>query len=723
MPFGWGEPSTPTPNPDDLPAASTTTAPPLTARILSQAEQDAIIKSLGTGYGGWTVVGGQAAPDSRLSTGLGGRPENVSTGTYGITISDGQGHNEQITIYPGATDASGTTTWIPTKTPADLPKPQHPDISSQNGQPAMTWDPAQGKYVPLPGAPVQGQQPPKQGDKRAAVEGGRNVEQTYDGGQWVTTTVKESAIPGAAVEGSTQDIVESGRYVHQEYHDGKWVTTKVGDSAIPGAPKVGDKRPSVESGRNVEQTFDGTTWRTTSVGESAIPGAPTKGTTRNVVENGRNVTQTFDGTTWTTTALGDLATPGAAKVGDTRPSVENGRNVTQTFDGTVWRTTGLGDTATPGAAKEGDTRKNVQGGYTVSEVYKNGQWIVDPSVPPVQFTPDKPTVVSAPNTQANIATMANGQISTQANPNYTPISTAEIAGQVSRLQAQAQAQRDQLLAKQQSGAITADQANTQFNQWWAQNVEPQKAMLDAAQKTAVQAEQQKAQEQARLNLGTAQAAGNAVVTATAGEHRVGPGFGAMVSNIQNSFASGKPPAAMSAQDWSNALVTPSPDYSSIYENATAQALKHISPTAAQIATGQPVPTGLATAQGMNVNQVLNQTQYGFPGGPSPASGPPLVAQTNVMPNPALAAANQTNPNGFNPQGSTAALNAQGFPDTPEGRAAAAAAASATVAPTAGMSPADYAALQQRIQADQAEQARQAQVNLSNYAPANYQPAF
>jgi hypothetical protein len=52
------------------------------------------------------------------------------------------------------------------------------------------------------------------------------------------------------------------------------------------------------------------------------------------------------------------------------------------------------------------------------------------------------------------------------------------------------------------------------------------------------------------------------------------------------------------------------------------------------------------------------------------SSPPL---TNVTPNAALSAANQPNQFGFNPQASTAALNAAGFMDTPQGRQSAMAA--------------------------------------------------
>jgi len=70
-------------------------------------------------------------------------------------------------------------------------------------------------------------------------------------------------------------------------------------------------------------------------------------------------------------------------------------------------------------------------------------------------------------------------------------------------------------------------------------------------------------------------------------------------------------------------------------------------------TGQMHPAA-AAAQGN-----LGATGFTSPGG-----------LTNVTPNSAATAANAPNQFGFNPQASTAALNAAGFQDTPEGRAAA-----------------------------------------------------
>jgi hypothetical protein len=512
--------------------------------------------------------------------------------------------------------STGDVSTLNEKTPTTTQT--HPNVTGADGS-VYVWDPKAidpttqkpGTYTKAPGLP-SGEAKPTEGAKRAAVEGGRNVEQTYSGGQWVTTSVGSNATPGAAVEGATRDIVDSGRYVTQTYQNGQWVTTKVGDNAIPGAPKAGDKRPSVDGGRYVEQTYDGTSWRTTSVGDSAIPGGGTEGQKRQVVENGRNVTQTFQNGAWTTTGIGESALPGAAKVGDTRQSIENGRNVEQTYDGTTWRTTGIGANALPGAANEGDKRSNVQGGFTVGEVYRNGQWIVDPSVPPTRFTPQDPTVISAPSTQANIATMQNGQISTQTNPNFMPTTTAEVAQRVTQLQSAAQQQRDALADKQRSGAITADQAAQQFDSWWSSNVEPQKAVLDAAQRTAQTTEQQKAEEANRANYATAMGAGQNAVQAQQAlmPYMVGPGFGAALNNIQSAYASGKAPGNI---DLGSAVTFQLPDMQALATQATNQALAHISPTAAQNmgqATGQQANPQMAQMpQGMDINQQLNRTNY------------------------------------------------------------------------------------------------------------------
>jgi hypothetical protein len=102
------------------PAATAQTAP--SARYLSAKEQNDIINSIG-GHEGWYVIGGAAVPETKLGTDNIGKSVNVPTGGYTINISDGKGHTEPLTIYQGNPDDQGAATWVPSKTPAALPKP------------------------------------------------------------------------------------------------------------------------------------------------------------------------------------------------------------------------------------------------------------------------------------------------------------------------------------------------------------------------------------------------------------------------------------------------------------------------------------------------------------------------------------------------------------------------------------------------------------------------
>src|SRR5215471_5310434 len=103
-------------------------------------------------------------------------------------------------------------------------------------------------------------------------------------------------------------------------------------------------------------------------------------------------------------------------------------------------------------------------------------------------------------------------------------------------------------------------------------------------------------------------------------------------------------------------------------------------------TGQPHPAETIAAQ---------QQQQGY-------TSPTTL--TNVTPNAAIAAANRPNQYGFNPQASTAALNAAGFPDTPEGRAAAIAAGRGDLLgmPSAAQRQANQAAAAQQVAATTAQ---------------------
>jgi len=348
-------------------------------------------------------------------------------------------------------------------------------------------------------------------------------------------------------------------------------------------------------------------------------------------------------------------------------------------------------------AKEGDEQwVPVSGGYLGKQTYHNGNWSYDPNEQPRPYDPalsraagaikpagtryEVPMTVNGQTRLVEVVADGNGsytvpsdtksrtfpgtppntiaqqpgttepfmvrynadtnQYSREPNPNYQP---KDVAGQVTQLSNMASAKLQELQGKI-GPAYTPEQAQAEYDQWWAANIDTQKQQLLQQQQDEKLARQMKIDEQQRQNLGTAQTAGADVVRAVAGEHRVGPGFGDFMANMNNAVATKSFPQQMNAQQFNNAFVTPMPDYQNIYEQATAKALAHISPTAAQIA-GQSTPTALAG--GVDINSQLNRTNFNFnpaqlqtapqvgPGPqpqPAPQVGPaPMPTPANVLP--------------------------------------------------------------------------------------------
>jgi hypothetical protein len=314
---------------------------------------------------------------------------------------------------------------------------------------------------------------------------------------------------------------------------------------------------------------------------------------------------------------------GGAKEGQTRTSLDPknpNRTITETFSGGSWVPTNI-----QGGDKPGDTRQSIEGGYNVTQTYGNdGTWRTT-SVGS-RATPQQPTQVNAPATSQFITTMdQDGKVGTVPNPNYQPTTMAQIAGQQVALQQQAQSQHDQINSNLQNGVYGSgpdaqDKANAAWQQWWAQNIEPQKAALAQAQQQAAFDQQKQQQDLARANYQQAQTAGqNAVANYAATlPMRVGPGYGQAVNQIVNAFATGKPVQNL---DVANAVTFKMPDLQQMAQQATAQALAHISPAAAQIATGNPMPSMFANPP--DINSQLNQTSYS-PFGASLPAGPPAM---------------------------------------------------------------------------------------------------
>jgi hypothetical protein len=361
-------------------------------------------------------------------------------------------------------------------------------------------------------------------------------------------------------------------------------------------------------------------------------GKPTEGQTRTTVDaQGRTVSQTYSGGDWVNSSISGLP-----KEGDTRQSIDaQGHPVTQTYSGGSWINTSIG-----GLPKEGDTRNVVDNGYHVTQKYQGGAWTTTDVG--AKAIPDKPTQIQAPADQATLGFMdSSGKLTTQINPNYAPVSQADVARQVGALQQAALQQRDQISQNLQSGVYGSGtdaqaKASQAFSSWWAQNVEPQKASLQAAQQQAQVAAQQKAEEQQRLNLQTAQSAGTQAIQAAQAQlpYTVGPGFGAALNNIQQAYASGKAPGNI---DLGSAVTFQMPDINQLAQQATNQALAHISQSAASgmnTATGPNTPNynpSLGLLPNVDVNQALNAQTYqpGSMAAPPPVQAAPPQQQQGV----------------------------------------------------------------------------------------------
>lgn len=460
-----------------------------------------------------------------------------------------------------------------------------------------------------------------------------------------------------------------------------------------------------------------------------IPGAPTintgkyvPGSVKQVTKNGKQV---YVGQNTQTQQWEDIPELGSEPVKQTTTTV--GKNVYTTDpNGNLILAQAV---AQP---KENDDQWVDAGtGYAKHQVFKNGDWHDDLDTPQKAVNPETQRAANAlpakgekvwipltgsPDTLIQVTANGNGGYTYDLGPNGEPPATKRIPGiaqpttvspgaagdeylpqrrdpitqqllppeknlnwqptspadRVRQLTQQATQKQQDLHQQVLAGNLSETEADKQFNQYWDQNIEPAKQELQLAQ-------QYKTQDENRQNLTVAQATVSPILQAQSNEIQVGPGFGDLFGKIASATGQGKFVGPISGQEMTNALVYQTPNYADQAEQITARALAHISPHAANIAGGG-TPTALQQPQ--DITSGLNRTAFQYGGGMPPQAGGPSgsngtavpfngVQQTNTQLNPALAAANQTNPNGYNPQGSTAALNAQGLPDSPIGRAMAA----------------------------------------------------
>jgi hypothetical protein len=222
------------------------------------------------------------------------------------------------------------------------------------------------------------------------------------------------------------------------------------------------------------------------------------------------------------------------------------------------------------------------------------------------------------------------------NPEYLPKTQTEIAARVGQINDLANAKSKEVQAR--VGQIvdgkqyTADDALKEFNSWYDSNVAPQTGALQAAQQAAAFDQAKQQADMQRQAYSTALGAGTQAISAfTASQNdRVGPGWEAA-----NKAASSGDFNALG--NVGNAVSYQAPDVSQTANDAVMNALKYISPTAAN-ATGTPLPN----FQSIDINSNLDRLKYmpgGQPvplpqpqpvpvgaGGPPPAAAPPATGQ-------------------------------------------------------------------------------------------------
>jgi hypothetical protein len=224
----------------------------------------------------------------------------------------------------------------------------------------------------------------------------------------------------------------------------------------------------------------------------------------------------------------------------------------------------------------------------------------------------------------------SGRLTADPNANFIPKTQADVAARMGQLQVQAQQKKAELVQRgQMDPNFTPERQTAEWHSWWDQNIETQKQALQTATDMAAAEEERQAAATRTAAYTSANAAGTQAISAyNAQAPRVAaPGFGAVASKLLGG-------GQLSPSD-ANAFIVPDvPDLQQQAHAATMEALKYISPTAAQ-ATGAPMPN----YGRVDVAGGLNQLNYGFNGAPSPAVAAPVQAaavvpqqQTTAMPN-------------------------------------------------------------------------------------------
>lgn len=318
-----------------------------------------------------------------------------------------------------------------------------------------------------------------------------------------------------------------------------------------------------------------------------------------------------------------------------------------------------------------------------------------------------------PGTAAAQQQLYGAQAANQAAQAAAALNPAQLTVNLSN---QANQMAASLQQQAQQGKITPDQAASQFDAWYASNVEPMKQQI--AYQQAVQ-QQTLATQQAQVGLYQAQAANYPAALAQTASNDAQSNAIKMMPYMVNANAAANPgittgargfPVMNPGQIMQNATFS-LPNLQEIGRQGAAAALANISPTAAMHAQ-MPGPPGQPPAQGLpSLASMLNLNNYGF-GAPQQAAGP-----INPMTGRPAQWGNDTA--GWGPGFGLNLQNVVNTTGQPGGAQVGGAAMAAPAAPPAAPAPPpfDWAGLLARQQQSAQDQAAQAQFQWPAYQPA------
>lgn len=248
----------------------------------------------------------------------------------------------------------------------------------------------------------------------------------------------------------------------------------------------------------------------------------------------------------------------------------------------------------PDLAQAGATLAGTQASTagTQASTARTNQQIVQGNAPTVQ-TP--PTGMSQWTRDPNTGALTQGPI----NPEWQAKTQADIAARVGQIQSLANAKKAEVMGKVNGTTYTADQALSDFNSWYDQNVQPQIGSLQAAQQAA-QIEQQKAV-MAMRGTAMTQSLGAGDQAQRAYDAYVKTNAGPNYENVMSQITSGKPASQI---DMHGVSTFEGPNVLDYVQQGTQNALKYIDPTMAQ-AAGAPPPN----LQGIDIASAIGRDKY------------------------------------------------------------------------------------------------------------------